>query len=172
LFLTPRRGHGRGGRSSSSSTTTTTTTKAGSDSSSDDVTLRLLVACFHFCVNKRHDAIEKLRKAIAREQRVVQGDAFGSDGDGDDNKDSGMPFSEEEDDLAAALTLAMNYVEDDVPLSSDSLENKGMRRKASGEAILLLHSFGGEISSAVFAIHFSPVARSEGRRKRQLYLRC
>ena len=50
----------------------------------------------------------------------------------DDNDSSSAPLSGEEDD--PALTLAMNYVEDDVPLSSESLENKGMRRKAAAAA--------------------------------------
>jgi hypothetical protein len=127
LFATPRRSQSVASRTSSISSTS----NAASGGSSEDVTLQLLVASFLLMVNKRHDAIENLRKALAREQRVVQGGDFETEDNGDDN-DSGMPLSEEEDD--PALTLAMNYVEDDVPLSSDSLENKGMRRKAAAAA--------------------------------------
>jgi hypothetical protein len=124
LFTTPRRDKGGAGRSNSSSS------KAASGSS-DEVTLQLLVASFLLIVNKRNDAIENLRKALAREQRVVQGGDFETEGNVDGN-DAGTPLSEEEDD--PALTLAMNCVEDDLPLSSDSLENKGMRRKAAAAA--------------------------------------
>jgi hypothetical protein len=124
LFTTPRRDKGGAGRSSPS-------TSEAASGSSDEVTLQLLVASFLLMVNKRHDAIENLRKALAREQRVVQGGDFETEGNVEDN-DAGMPLSEEEDD--PALTLAMNCVEDDLPLSSDSLENKGMRRKAAAAA--------------------------------------
>ncbi len=76
LFTTPRRDKGGAGRSNSSSS------KAASGSS-DEVTLQLLVASFLLIVNKRNDAIENLRKALAREQRVVQGGAFETEGNVD-----------------------------------------------------------------------------------------
>jgi hypothetical protein len=59
-----------------------------------------------------------------------------------------MRTSEEQDD--PAVTLAMNYIEDDVPLSSDSLENKGMRRKAAAAAhdiATLLASLGKRVDA-------------------------
>lgn len=102
-----------------------------------DVTLQLMVASFLLMVEHRNDAIENLRKAIAREQQVAQDGDFDSDDDDDeaaedDSSRAPLSSSGEEDD--PALTLAMNYVEDDVPLSSDSLENKGMMRKAAAAA--------------------------------------
>ena len=63
-------------------------------------------------------------------QRAVQGDDFETDDDADgEASHSPLDCEREEDD--PALVLAMNYVEGDVPLSSESLENKGMRRKAA-----------------------------------------
>ena len=77
--------------------------------------------------------LNDLRKAIAREQQLAQDGVFNTDDDVDEDDDSSpAPLLGEEDD--PALTLAMNHVEDGVPLSSDTLENKGMMRKAAAAA--------------------------------------
>jgi hypothetical protein len=120
LFKPTQRGPHASGKSASKSGT--------SRDSGDEVALQLLVAFFLLLHNKRSDAIECLQMAVAREQQAVQGD----DNEADDDADDGTPLSEEGDN--PALTLAMNYVEDDIPLLSDSLENKGMRRKAAAAA--------------------------------------
>lgn len=98
------------------------------------VTLQLLVASFLLLIEQRNDAVENLCKAIAREQQLAQDGDFNTDevNVAADDDASEAPLSGEEDD--PALTLAMNYVEDDVLLSSDTLENKGMMRKAAAAA--------------------------------------
>jgi hypothetical protein len=102
------------------------------------VSIQLLVATFLIMDRNRLHAIDNLRHAISAEQRNLQGEE-----EEDEEEDS--PLSAEDD---PALALAMNYVEDnvyvedDLPPSSDtaqsnmseSLENKGMRRKAAAAA--------------------------------------
>jgi len=89
------------------------------------VSLQLSVATLILVLDKRDDAFENLQKAILREQQADNGDI--------ESDFSESPHSSgEEDD--PALALAMNYVEDDTPLSSEALENKGMRRKAAALA--------------------------------------
>lgn len=101
--------------------------------SNSELTFQLLVAAFLLIEERRFDAIENLRKALARELRLGQGGDFSDDDLSHSDSGSGQPpTSGEADD--PALTLAMNYIEDDVPLSSESLENKGMRRKAAAAA--------------------------------------
>lgn len=96
------------------------------------ITLQLLVASILLMIQHRSDAIENLRKAMAREQRMAHDGTYDSDdenaGSNGDDESSRFPLSlsGEEDD--PALTLAMNFVEDDAPLSSESLESKGMTR--------------------------------------------
>jgi hypothetical protein len=102
-----------------------------------DVTLQLLVASTLVMIEYRSDAIENLRKAITREQRMSHEGTFDADDDNDaacDDESTGVPLSSSGEEDDPALTLAMNYVEDDVPLSSESLENKGMMRKAAAAA--------------------------------------
>lgn len=91
-----------------------------------DVVLQLATAVLILVFEKREEAIGALRKAIAREQQAAKGD------DNDEDESEAPLSSGEEDD--PALTLALNYVEDDVPLSSEALERKGMRRKAAAAA--------------------------------------
>lgn len=91
----------------------------------DDSTLQLLVAMILLVHEQRNNCLEGLKNALSREQRLVQP----SEGVSEQTQ---QPSSGEEDD--PAMALALNYVEDDVPLSSDSLENKGMRRKAAAAA--------------------------------------
>ena len=110
-------------------------TESARDNGNDDqgqnaeLTLQLLVAAFLLVEQRREDSIENLRKALARELRLGQGGDVSED---EEASDSGNGPSGEADD--PALALAMNYIEDDVPLSSESLENKGMRRKAAAAA--------------------------------------
>ena len=106
------------------------------EDSENSVTLLLLMSTFLVLDQNRRHAIENLRHAIAAEQRNLQGED-----ESDDEDDS--PLSAEDD---PALALAMNYVEDDVYLEEDvpsdiaqsrrseSLESKGMRRKAAAAA--------------------------------------
>jgi len=107
-----------------------------SEEGDNAVTLQLLMSTFLILDENRRHAIENLRHAIAAEQRNLQGE------DDSDNVDD-SPLSADD----AALALAMKYMEDDVYLeeeevpsdtaqsdSSDSLENKGMRRKEAATA--------------------------------------
>lgn len=99
------------------------------DASKFSVTLQLLVASFLLIEGRRSSAIETLKEALYKEIHASQS--------GDVVEDSYVSSeachsSGEEDD--PALNFAMNYVEDDTPLSSESLENKGMRRKAAAAA--------------------------------------
>lgn len=104
-----------------------------SDSSSKgitklNVTLQLMFTLFLLTHERRNIAIDALRNAISRELQVVQG---GSAASSHTDTDIDIPSGEEDD---PALTFAMNYVEDDTPLSTETLENKGMRRKAAAAA--------------------------------------
>jgi hypothetical protein len=102
------------------------------------VSIQLLMSTFLIMDRNRKHAIDNLREAISAEQRNLQGED-------EENEEEDWPLSAEDD---PALALAMNYVEDDayveydLPPSSDtaqstmseSLENKGMRRKAAAAA--------------------------------------
>ena len=94
------------------------------------VSLQLLVSLFLQITDRRNDAIENLRKAVAQEEsRAVQ--------DGDSaiarrKDDGGDRTSEEGDD--PAIALALNYVDEDMSESKESLAAKGMRRKAAAAA--------------------------------------
>ena len=100
------------------------------------VTLQLLISTFLIFDQNRRHAIDNLRQAILTEQRNLNGE---DDSDDEDRS----PLSAADD---PAFALAMNYVEDDVYLEEDvpsdsaqsnmseSLENKGMRRKAAAAA--------------------------------------
>jgi hypothetical protein len=92
------------------------------------VSVQLLVSLFLLIADRRNDAIANLKKAAAQESRAVQ------EGDGDEKHadDSGTLTSEERDD--PAIALALNYLDEDAPESKESLEAKGMRRKAAAAA--------------------------------------
>ena len=94
------------------------------------VSLQLLVSLFLQVTDRRNDAIENLRKAIAQEGRTVDGDK--SEAGRKEDISSGTPTSEEGDD--PAIALALNYLDDDTSESKESLEAKGMRRKAAAAA--------------------------------------
>ena len=98
----------------------------------DVLTLQLLVASLLVLNEKRDEAMENMRKAIAREQRCTVRADEGDSSHVDDASEVPLDSAGEEDD--PAMALALNYVEDDVPLSSEALENKGMRRKAAAAA--------------------------------------
>lgn len=98
----------------------------------DDLMLHLLVASVLRIDEKRNESIQCLQKSIARENRTVESSTFSSEPSNSVDEDVVPLSSGEEDDPAVAL--ALNYVEDDVLLSSESLENKGMRRKAAAAA--------------------------------------
>ena len=99
------------------------------------VTLQLLVAFFLQIMEKRNDAIAGLKKAIAQEERHAQGEEIGDDNTSvaDDDKTNATPLSSEEED-DPAIAFAMNYAQDIVAESSESLEAKGMMRKAAAAA--------------------------------------
>lgn len=105
------------------------TSREMTDQSGATVTMQILVSLLLLLTNQRIDAIENLQKAISREQRLLDGRH-----DDDEEDSTGAPFSSSGEADDPAMALAMNYVESDVPLSSESLENKGMRRKALAAA--------------------------------------
>jgi hypothetical protein len=95
--------------------------KANDQGSDAPVSLQLLVALFLLSVDKRNDAIENLRKALAQESRAAT--------DGEEGQVASSP-SEEGDD--PAIALALNHLDEDE--ISESLQAKGMRRKAAAAA--------------------------------------
>jgi hypothetical protein len=106
------------------------TQKSSADQGSEvGVSLQLLSALFILVTEKRNHAIENLRDALAQESR----------GEGEDEdikkKDghSGTPLSSEEGD-DPAIALALNYLDEEMSESKESLEAKGMRRKAAAAA--------------------------------------
>jgi hypothetical protein len=104
------------------------------ESASTPVTIQLLVAFLLHTMEKRDDAIAGLKKALAHAERHVQGEDIGGEhvaGAAGTGGDSTPLSSEDEDD--PAIALAMNYAVDDVE-SSESLEAKGMIRKAAAAA--------------------------------------
>lgn len=126
------------------------------------ITLQLMVASILLMIEHRSDAIENLRKAIAREQRMAHDGTYDSDdenaGSNGEDESSRLPLSlsGEEDD--PALTLAMNYVEDDAPLSSESLESKGMTRKAAAaayDAATVMKSLRKSTNSWKYEVHLT-----------------
>ena len=94
------------------------------------VSVQLLVALFLLLIDKRNDAIDNLRKACAHENRAMQE----SEDEETEQKDgsNGTPLSSEGDD--PAIALALNYLDDEVSESKESLEAKGMHRKAAAAA--------------------------------------
>ena len=99
------------------------------------VTLHLLIAFFLQIVHKRDEAIGGLRNALGQEARKARGEDVAEENAIRGNRAQGenSPLSSgEEDD--PAIALAMNSVEDSVAESSESLEAKGMMRKAAAAA--------------------------------------
>ncbi len=107
-------------------------TKRSFSKGKDDFMLHLLVTSVLYVDKKRSESIKNLQKSIERENSLVEASTMTSDLNSSLDEDAAPLSSGEEDDPAVAL--AMNYVEDDVPLSSESLENKGLRRKAAAAA--------------------------------------
>ena len=83
------------------------------------VSLQLLVALVLLVIEKRNDAMENLRKAIMQERLAYS----------DHSELSDISPSSEGDD--PAIALALNYLDEE---ASESLEAKGMRRKAAAAA--------------------------------------
>lgn len=94
--------------------------KANDQASDAPVSLQLLVALFLLSVDKRNDAVENLRKALAQESCAAT--------DAEEGQVASSP-SEEGDD--PAIALALNNLEEEI---SESLQAKGMRRKAAAAA--------------------------------------
>lgn len=90
---------------------------------------QLVVSSLLSIEEKRGDAIEHYNQAVSREKIASRTDG---DGPGFTGSTESSASGEEQDD--PALTFALNYVEDDVSLSVESLENKGMKRKAAAAA--------------------------------------
>ena len=116
------------------STTDTASNNRGRDTVPGETdfsfSLQLLITVLLLVLEKRNEAIENFERALLRQRRASDG----LDAESGDMDESEAPLSSEEQD-DPALTLAMNYVEDDMPLLSfESLENKGMRRKAAAAA--------------------------------------
>ena len=88
---------------------------------------QLLISTVLSVAGKRGDAVEHLNHAMSREKVATRGGDVVMLGSG--TADHSSASGEEQDD--PALTFALNYVEDDVSLSVESLENKGMKRKAA-----------------------------------------
>ena len=104
----------------------------------DTVSIQLFVALILLLVDQRSDAIEGLRKAIAAEQRAANGETPPDQQAGTASvDDDGTPLSDDEVD-DPALAFAMNYAEDlsmaRHPSVSESLEAKGLARKAAAAA--------------------------------------
>ena len=79
------------------------------------ISLQLLVALFLLAVERRNTAIENLKLAVAQE-------ASG-------NNERGLVGGEEGDD--PAIAMALTYIDEDASESKESLEAKGMKRKAA-----------------------------------------
>ncbi len=107
-------------------------TKRSYSKSKDDFILHLLVASVLYIAKKRNDSMKYVQKSIERENSLKESPTLTSQLNSSLDEDAAPLSSGEEDDPAVAL--AMNYVEDDIPLSSESLENKGLRRKAAAAA--------------------------------------
>ena len=92
------------------------------NSLTDGVSVFQLLLTTVLCIaEKRAHAVEQFYQTSSREKMATRG--------GDNTSHAS---GEEQDD--PALTFALNYVEDDVSLTVESLENKGMRRKAAAAA--------------------------------------
>jgi hypothetical protein len=136
----------------------------------NDVALQLIVATLLLILEKRDTAIAGLQKAILREQ---QRDTPVASNAGSLYASAVVEEDDEEvDDPADAL--AMNYIEDDVELTSESLENKGMRRKAAAaayDAAALLKSLQKRTQAAKEAVKLYSAATLYVLRALRLFFR-
>jgi hypothetical protein len=99
--------------------------KSSMDNGNDiTISFQLLITLLLLSVDKRNDAIENLTKAVAQEKRVGQ--------EGKARNDYVGPGGDEGDD--PAIAMALTYIDDDVSEPKESLEGKGMRRKAAAAA--------------------------------------
>jgi SPRY domain len=92
------------------------------DTTDSAVSLQLLVALFLLVEEKRNDAIENLKKAVERQKQTAQEEADGKV----------LSSGEEGDD--PAIAMALTYFDEEPSESKDTLEAKGMRRKAAAAA--------------------------------------
>ena len=128
-FLTAPGGTAHDLFSSKNSTSRDTMTDLSAEN--DPAIFQLIIACLLTIDFQRKEAVDNLNKAIHHENGVspkTNNEINSPDAATADESSAG----EETDD--PALTFAMNYVEDDTPLSIESLENKGMKRKAAAAA--------------------------------------
>ncbi|KAG7353154.1 HECT-domain ubiquitin-transferase [Nitzschia inconspicua] len=97
------------------------------------VSMQLLVALLLLTSKRRNEAIESLKQLLELESEVTQ--------DNGEKNVVGFSTGEEGDD--PAIAMALTYFEDEVMESKDSLEAKGMTRKAAAaahDAAVLLES--------------------------------
>ena len=96
------------------------------DRDSTDLIFQLTATTLVSLCDRRNEALQKLKQVLDKEQRAMRGDMEPPDG---------HPVGDEKEEDDPATAFAMSHVEDeDVPLSIEVLENKGMRRKAAAAA--------------------------------------
>ena len=109
--------------------------KPSSESERDvAVSLQLLVALFLLSVERRSIALESLSRSVALETKATQDDC---------DEDAAAPPAGEEEGDDPAIAMALTYFDDETSESKDSLEAKGMTRKAAAaahDAAVLLES--------------------------------
>lgn len=104
-----------------------TTSALASDESSTALMFQLMSTTLVCLCTRRSETLRQLRQTIERERRAMQGDIVAPD--------DGHPVGDQNEEDDPAMAFAMSHVEDDdVPLSIEVLENKGMRRKAAAAA--------------------------------------
>jgi len=97
------------------------------DDGSTELIFQLLATTFVTLCNRRTESLSQLWQAYKKEQRAIQGDVG--------TPEEGHPQGDEKEEDDPATAFAMSHVEDDdVPLSVEILQNKGMRRKAAAAA--------------------------------------
>ena len=103
-------------------------TKIENENDRNDIatSLQLLISLFLLTIDMRSDAIDNLKRAVAQEQKDLHDDNV------TDDSMLGADSSEEGDDPAIALGLT--YIDDENSESKESLEAKGMKRKAAAAA--------------------------------------
>ena len=92
------------------------------------MTLQMLISLFLLINGRRNDAIDNLKTSIARQNRAEQAEGNETDLEGHGHVGSD---SEEGDD--PAIALALHYLDEEAE-SKESLEAKGMHRKAAAAA--------------------------------------
>jgi hypothetical protein len=103
-------------------------TKVENENDRNDIatSLQLSVSLFLLTIDMRNDAIDNLKRAVAQEKKDIHDDNV------TDDSMLGADSSEEGDDPAIALGLT--YIDDENSESKESLEAKGMKRKAAAAA--------------------------------------